>query len=176
MTGWVCVYRDLQNHWLWEEKPFSKGQAWIDLILMADYQANKIPYKGEIITTERGVVNRSISWLAKRWGWGRDKARAFLHTLEDDNMVITNATKHRTTITIVNYGKYQDYAATNTATNTATDPQPTSQPTRNQPDINNKYNNNNNINKETNKNKGGRAAGFTMEGFAEFLNEAGEDE
>ena len=34
--GFVGVHRSLQEHWLWDEKPFSKGQAWIDLIMLAN--------------------------------------------------------------------------------------------------------------------------------------------
>ena len=66
--GWVPVSRELQDHWMWEDKPFAHGQAWIDLIMLANYEDTKMPYKGEIITCERGTVNLSISYLANRWG------------------------------------------------------------------------------------------------------------
>lgn len=107
-NGWISLHRSIQNHWLWEEKPFSKGQAWIDLIMLANYEDKKMPYKGEIITCKRGTVNLSISFLAERWGWGREKTREFLKLLESDKMVTVNATKHRTTITIENYRAYQN--------------------------------------------------------------------
>ena len=124
--GWIKVSRDIQNHWLWEDKPFSKGQAWVDLIMIANHDDIKAPYKGEIIVCERGTVNRSILSLSKRWGWSRDKTAKFLRLLQADNMITVNATKHRTTITIENYGKYQDKVATNKATNRQqTDNKPT---------------------------------------------------
>lgn len=112
-TGWVSIYRDLQDHWLWDEKPFSRGQAWIDLILLADHQPCKIPYKGDVITTERGTVNRSILSLSERWGWSRCKTRQFLNYLEEDGMIRVFATTNRTTITIVNYDKFQDEDVSN---------------------------------------------------------------
>lgn len=116
--------RAILNHWLWKKKPFSKGQAWVDLLLLANYEDKKIPYKGEIITCKRGDVNLSISELASRWGWNRDTARRFLRLLESDGMVTVNATTHRTTITIENYELFNNQCVTDNATS--------AQPVRNQ--------------------------------------------
>ena len=110
--GWVPVSRELQDHWMWDDKPFAQGQAWIDLIMLANYEDTKMPYKGEIIICERGTVNLSISYLASRWGWSRDKTRRFLKLLESDGMVTVTATTHRTTITLENYSIYNDVPAT----------------------------------------------------------------
>lgn len=131
VQGWISIHRQLQKHWIWKDKPFSKGQAWIDLIMLANYEDKKIPYKGEVITCERGTVNLSISVLAERWGWGREKTRNFLRLLEADKMVTVNATKHRTTITIENYTFYNNKPATKPTTN------------RQPIDITNNINNNN---------------------------------
>ena len=110
--GWIPVNRQLQEHWLWEEKPFSPGQAWIDLLMLANHEDKKIPYKGKIITCERGTVNLSISLLAQRWGWSRKKANRFLKLLESDGMVTVKTTTHRTTITIENYTLYNNKGTT----------------------------------------------------------------
>lgn len=127
--GWIKIDRQLFEHWLWEDKPFSKGQAWIDLIGLANYEDGKTPYKGKVIICRRGTVNRSISFLAKRWGWSRDKTRDFLNLLQSDNMIHVKATTHQTTITLENYGKFQDSVTTNPTTNR----QQTSQPTDSKP-------------------------------------------
>ena len=115
--GYFAVDRQLFDHWLWQQKPFSEGQAWIDLIGLANYEDSKTPYRGKIIICKRGTVYRSISYLAERWGWSRDRARRFLRLLEDDEMVKVNATTNNTTITIVNYGFFQGQAATDKSTN-----------------------------------------------------------
>lgn len=115
--GYFKVDRQIFTHWLWEDKPFSKGQAWIDLIGLANYEDGKTPYKGEIVKCERGTVYRSISFLAKRWGWSRDKTRTFLKLLESDSMIRLKATTNQTTITLINYGKYQDVPTTDSSTN-----------------------------------------------------------
>lgn len=115
--GWIKLHRQLQNCFLWDDKPYAQGQAWVDLLLLTNHENVKIPYKGEIITCERGTINRSISELAERWGWDRKKVRRFLSLLESDNMVVVNATTHRTTITLVNYDNFQVEGITNVATN-----------------------------------------------------------
>lgn len=119
--GWIKVDRKLFDHWIWDDKPFSKGQAWIDLIGLANYRDEKTIYMGEVITCKRGTVYRSISFLARRWGWSRDKTTRFLRALESDSMLRIKTTTNRTTITIENYGKFQNAPATNNATDKATD-------------------------------------------------------
>lgn len=110
--GFFKVDRQIFDHWLWEDKPFSKGQAWIDLIGLANYEDGKATYQGEVIECERGTVYRSFTYLAARWGWSRKKVKSFIGTLESDGMVTTKVTTHRTTITLVNYGKFQDWGTT----------------------------------------------------------------
>lgn len=110
--GWILLERKITEHFLWDDKPFSQGQAWIDLLLLANHKDHKLPYKGEIITCKRGEVNRSISWLASRWGWSRKKTRSFLGLLEGDGMVATKVSTNRTTITIENYAFYQSHGTT----------------------------------------------------------------
>lgn len=119
--GWVKLSRQLTEHWLWKRFPFSYGQAWVDLILIANHEDVKIPYKGKMIICKKGTVNRSISSLAERWKWSRDKTRRFLDLLEADGMCVVNATTNRTTITLVNYESFQVSPSTNSTTNDTTD-------------------------------------------------------
>ena len=144
--GWVSVHRQIQDHWLWKDKPFSQGQAWIDLIMLANYEDKKLPYKGEVITCERGTVNLSISYLANRWGWSRKRAKNFLNLLESDGMVSTNATTHRTVITIENYSVYNDVPTAKGTTRVSTKVQQGYQQGYSKGSITNNINNDNNIN------------------------------
>lgn len=116
-TGYfIMLDRGILDHWVWTKKPFSEGQAWIDLILLANYEDKKTSYKGEIITCKRGDVNYSISWLADRWKWSRKRTRNFLNVLENDGMVTVNATTNRTTITLVNYDDFNKRVSTKVST------------------------------------------------------------
>lgn len=107
-NGWVCVHRSLLDHYLWEDKPFSKGQAWIDLVLLANHEDKKMLFDGQVITIKRGQHLTSIRKLAERWGWGRHKISIFLKLLENDKMANIKRDTHCTLITLVNYSVYQD--------------------------------------------------------------------
>nr|DAG01272.1 MAG TPA: replisome organizer [Myoviridae sp. ctk6V34] len=106
--GWVPISRQLQDHWLWNDKPFSKGQAWIDLIMLANHEEVKKPYKNQIMTFERGTVSLSLLELSNRWGWSRHRVRDFLNTLKTDAMLDIKRTGKITAIVIENYAFYND--------------------------------------------------------------------
>lgn len=114
--GYISVHRSIWDHWLWDDKPFSKGQAWIDLLMLANHKDDKFVYKDQVMEGKRGTVYRSLSFLAERWGWGRDKVSRFLKQLESDGMVEVYTSTHRTTITISNYAAFQDNMASPSAT------------------------------------------------------------
>lgn len=107
--GYIAIFRDIFDHWIWKEKPFSKGQAWIDLLLLAQYNdSEKKPYKDRVITYQRGKVYKSELYLAKRWGWNRKTVKKFLKQLENDGMLTGVWTTQGTTLTLVNYDFYQN--------------------------------------------------------------------
>ena len=95
--------------------------AWIDLILIADYKTQKKMWRGKKVEFKRGDVNKSISMLADRWGWSRGRVKRFLKMLETDNMIKVKATTNRTTITLLNYGVFQDKRSTNRTTGDTTE-------------------------------------------------------
>lgn len=119
--GWIKLNRQIQEHWLWKDEPFDKARAWIDLIMLANYEDKKVAYKGEVIICKRGDVNLSLQYLARRWKWSTWKVRNFFGLLESDQMITTNRTTHRTTITIVNYDNFQDLPTTSHTTNRTAD-------------------------------------------------------
>ena len=104
--GWAALYRSIQECWVWEDKPFSKGQAWIDLILTANHEDVIKTVKGRPHTFEKGTVSMSQRKLAERWGWSRDKVIHFLHDLATTGM-IEKQSKDYTIIKLVNWDKFQ---------------------------------------------------------------------
>ncbi len=109
--GWISVHRKIEDDWLWKDKPFSRGQAWVDLLLMANHEDNKILFNGELMEVKRGQRITSIKKLCDRWGWSNKKVKRFLELLqEDDKIGLEIAPRKATTITIVNYSLYQDEA------------------------------------------------------------------
>lgn len=108
VEGWLKLYRSIQNHWLWEDKPFSRGQAFVDLLLMANHKDNKILFNGELIEVKRGSRITSLRQLSEAWGWSTKKTKKFLELLEKDNMITVKSDNKKTLVTIENYGVYQE--------------------------------------------------------------------
>ena len=82
MEGFIPINRKLFEHWLWQDKPYAKGQAWIDLISLANFKDRKIPFKDGVTVLKRGEINSSLGTLAVRWGWSRMSVKRFLNVLE----------------------------------------------------------------------------------------------
>lgn len=106
--GWIKVYRDIQDHWLWKCKPFGKGQAWLDLLLMANHKPGKVHFGGKLITLDRGQLLTSKLKLAEKWGWNRKTVVGFMLALNRDNNTDTKTDNKSTLITVLNYSQYQD--------------------------------------------------------------------
>lgn len=110
--GWISVHRQIQDHWLWAEKPFSKGQAWIDMLLLANHEDAKILIGNEVKTIKAGSFHSSEIKLANRWGWSKKKTHRFLECLESDQMIATERSKQGTTIFLTNYANFQYHGTT----------------------------------------------------------------
>jgi len=106
--GYISLHRKIQDCWIWEDKPFDRRSAWIDLLLLAAYKDTKQMVDGDLVEVHRGQYVTSIRRLADRWGWSKDKVSKFLMLLERDGMLQRTASKKRTLLTLVNYGFYQD--------------------------------------------------------------------
>jgi hypothetical protein len=105
--GRVKIYRCIQDNRLWSEKPFSHGQAWIDMILLACHKPSSFNLRGRNISLKAGQLAYSLVYLADRWGWDRKKIRRFFLVLENAQQITQQKTNVTTIITITNYAKYQ---------------------------------------------------------------------
>lgn len=116
--GWIRLNRKILDNRLWEDKPFTKGQAWIDLLLLAEWcDGRQVLCGNEAVTLKKGQLFTSLQKLSDRWGWTRSKVLRFLTRLETETMVNINRNTNRNTsgtlVTIENYAKYQDVGNTN---------------------------------------------------------------
>ena len=97
--GYFLIWRSIQDNPLWKEKPFSRGQAWVDLIMMAQHSDGDIHLfkKGVIIEAKRGDVLYGLDFLMKRWGWGKGKVIRFKEYLLTQRMAndVSNQRKVR---------------------------------------------------------------------------------
>lgn len=106
--GWIKLHRQLQECPMWYAERFSKGQAWVDLLLLANHRDKKILFNGEMITIQRGQYLTSMVKLAEKWKWSRPTVVKFLNLLERDGMITRSSDNTKTLITIENYSVYQD--------------------------------------------------------------------
>lgn len=106
--GYIKLDRQLMDHALWQEKPFDRARAWVDLLMLANYKDHDVIRKGKLEHRKRGEVNTSIGFLAQRWGWSENKVRRYLRLLSGSGMCHTNGSADGSTIRIENYTKFQD--------------------------------------------------------------------
>lgn len=125
--GYVRLYRDIRDHWLWAYKPFDERSAFIDLIMSANHTKNMILFDNKPMSIERGQLLTSFQILADRWGWSRGKVRRYMDLLQKEKMIDKVRHSNGTLVTIVNYGVYQDSQHTkqHTYDTPTTHPRPT---------------------------------------------------
>ena len=120
MAGWICLYRDIQDHWIFSDAEHFR--AWVDLLLLANHEDTTIMLKGQVVKLLRGQVGWSQVALASRWKWGhRDRVSRFLKKLSNEGMIELETTHLNSVITICNYCKYQDNYAPDKASGKAPD-------------------------------------------------------
>lgn len=122
--GWIKLYRCIQDNPFWRDEPFTRGQAWIDLLLIANHQDGIIRRRGIKVFVKRGEVAWSYRALADRWRWSIGKVQRFVNELKGDEQIHfrtdTEKVSVTTLIVITNFEKYQS-CDTETDTETGTE-------------------------------------------------------
>lgn len=108
--GWIAVNRSILNHWIWTGERYTRGQAWLELIMLAAWRDDTVLYRGRLVHKKRGQVHASLGWLADRWRWNRKTVAAFLDTLVTEGMADVEKGQDGTIITLKNYDVYQQSA------------------------------------------------------------------
>lgn len=118
MEGWIKINRAITSHWLWSDAERLKW--WLDLLLLANWEENKVMCDSHLITLKQGQILASTSYLAKRWKRNRKTIIQFLNLLTNDGIIERTIVGRKTAIiTICNYVKYQ--CSADTLTDTITD-------------------------------------------------------
>lgn len=106
--GWLKIHRKILDNFLWEDRPFSRGQAWIDLILIANHEDKTTIFNGNVVEIKRGQKMTSLRKLSDRWGWSITKTKKFLEVLQSEKMLTYKSNSKNTVYTIVNFNNYQE--------------------------------------------------------------------
>ena len=112
MQGWIKLHRSMALHDLWLAEPFSRGQAWVDMLMLANHTDGFIRVNGEKILIQRGQLGWSERKLAERWQWSRGKLRRFFDELKSDHQIVPQKTRRNPIITLINYDMFQGDSTT----------------------------------------------------------------
>lgn len=145
--GWISLHRKIQDNILWQDKPFSKGQAWIDILLNVNHKEKKVLIGNQIIKVGIGEKITSLRQLGERWGWSRTKVKNFLNLLQNENMISYKSDSKKTFIKVLNYRDYQNLEIQENDTR-VTQKRQSSDTKVTQKNTNNNDNNDNNDNKK----------------------------
>lgn len=106
--GWIKLHRKITEGSLWHSEPFTRAQAWVDLILIANHKDGFVIVRGNIVEVKRGQVGRSETTLATRWKWSRHKVRNFLKYLESSRQIKQQKSPVLSIVTLKKYEEYQE--------------------------------------------------------------------
>jgi hypothetical protein len=107
MIGWIKLHRKLTENPIWTSEVFTRGQAWVDLLLLANHEYGFFYLRDHKVEVQRGQVGYSQLKLSERWQWSRTKVRKFLNDLEKEQQIIQQQSHSTSIITIINYEEYQ---------------------------------------------------------------------
>lgn len=102
--GYIPLWRDLQDHWLWQSPtPFDERSAWVDLLMSVNHEEKKIKIDGRVQIIKPGQMWTSYKKLANRWNWSRERVYRYTKMLKSDGMIYVDATPRGTLLTVINY-------------------------------------------------------------------------
>lgn len=107
--GYIKLWRKVVDNKLYFCQPFTKMQAWIDMVLITNYKDRFIYVRGIPILIKRGQLLGCERWLGERWKWSRGKVRRFLQNMGQQTSPQISIQKNNvcSIITITNYEQYQ---------------------------------------------------------------------
>lgn len=105
--GWIKLHRQIADNPLWKCESFSRGQAWVDLILLANHKNSFFYKRGIKIDVKRGQLGISEKGLSDRWKWSRNKVKKFLKDLEKEHQIKIEKSNVTQVVTVLNYDEFQ---------------------------------------------------------------------
>ena len=103
----IKLHRQIEDNPLWFSEPFTRWQAWIDLLLLANHSDGFFYVRWNKIEVPRGCVWRAERTFQNRWKRSRDKVRKFLNDLEKSKNIIQQKNRLCSIYIIVNWDIYQ---------------------------------------------------------------------
>lgn len=109
MAGYIKLHRGWDDNEVFRAEPFCERAAWAWLITNAAWKdTHRRTSQGAMVAVKRGQIHTSLRSLGAVWGWPKSTVERFISRLETGTMVTRETGHGGMTLTIVNYGKYQD--------------------------------------------------------------------
>lgn len=131
LKGNLTLTKRLRKHSVWLREPPSYGQAWVDLLLLANDRDRSTVLNGEAVDLKRGQLCWSQRALEREWNRSGEWIQRFLKFCRDESMILVDANSRRTVITILNYEAYQTVSEPGTKPDAEPGGETVSEPGRN---------------------------------------------
>lgn len=118
--GWIKIHRKVLYHPMYYAEPFTRMQAWFDLLLLASRLPNVLYIRGNRVEIKPGTVAKSKEYLCGRWRWSRGKVNRYLDMLENEGMIVQQKSRVITCISIPKFEYYQLDGTTESTTGSTT--------------------------------------------------------
>lgn len=108
-SGWIKINRCIMDMVGYYDEKFPRPMCWIDLLLLAEWRAERIFHvRGIELTLKRGQIAISIDSLSRRWRLSKTTVQKRLQEFIDDDMIVIERSNIVNIITVKNYEKYQN--------------------------------------------------------------------
>lgn len=107
MQGYIKLHRVMTENELYFSERFTKVQAWVDMLLLANHKPATVFIRGIEIRLRAGELCYSQLTLAKRWKWDRKTVSTYLSMLSQRGMLDIRISQVTSIISIRNWNRYQ---------------------------------------------------------------------
>jgi len=110
-NGWISLNRSILKHdivGLNRSRKYSRFEAWIWLLLRANYEDARCCIGNQVYHLKRGQMIVSQKKMRLLFKWSNSKLTGFLKMLEKDGMVEYETTNKMSIITLLKYNDYQN--------------------------------------------------------------------
>jgi len=105
--GYIKLHRKLIDSLLYQEKPFTRFHAWIDILLNANHTKKDVLMGYKLFSCDSGEQMRSLNTMATVWGWSKTKVQSYINLLVKLNQITTEKDQGITKIKVINWELYQ---------------------------------------------------------------------
>jgi hypothetical protein len=107
--GYFPLWRKILDHEFYKEpRTFSRLEAWLDILLSANYRELPVmvKVKGKVYECNYAECIISERELSRRWNWSKSKVHRFLISLKSKKMIEFTADHQPNRIKVINYMAY----------------------------------------------------------------------